>query len=182
MHVRALKAQKTNDPHIDHYHIISWHKATASPPPPHVSEQRNLRRKFRNRKPGILKALFWSPHQRFFRSLCIASKVNKAISLTKEALKDGHCTVNGLQSTGEARAKGAASGHGIYPLVLYSMYYSLTVSENPLVLCSILCGEVSSWFWITWGYESNQLSRKDKDVHGQVKNRIKRKVAPIGHE
>ena len=78
-----------------------------------ISEQRNLRRKFRNRKPGILKALFWSSHQRFFRSLCIASKVDKAISLTKEALKDGHCAVIGLQSTGEARAKGAAKSSGI---------------------------------------------------------------------
>lgn len=52
--------------------------------------------------------LFWSAHQRFFRSLCIASKVDKAVSLAKSALKDGHCCVIGLQSTGEARAKGAA--------------------------------------------------------------------------
>eukprot|EP00984_Skeletonema_dohrnii_P005973 scaffold2118_cov125-Skeletonema_dohrnii-CCMP3373.AAC.2 len=52
--------------------------------------QRNLRRKFRNRKPSRLKGLFWSSHQRFFRTLCIASK-----------------------STGESRAKGAAKIAGL---------------------------------------------------------------------
>ena len=76
-------------------------------------EQRNLRRKFRNRKAGILKGLFWGAHQRFFRSLCIASKVDTAISTAKQALEDGHCCIIGLQSTGEARAKGAAKAAGI---------------------------------------------------------------------
>ena len=56
--------------------------------------------------------LFWSAHQRFFRSLCIASKVDKAVSLAKKALEDGHCVIIGLQSTGEARAKGAAKVAG----------------------------------------------------------------------
>eukprot|EP00985_Skeletonema_marinoi_P001893 scaffold767_cov144-Skeletonema_marinoi.AAC.11 len=57
--------------------------------------------------------LFWSAHQRFFRSLCIASKVDTAISLAKKALADGNCCVIGLQSTGEARSKGAAAAAGI---------------------------------------------------------------------
>ena len=57
--------------------------------------------------------LFWSAHQRFFRSLCIASKVGTAISLAKKALDDGHCCVIGLQSTGEARSRGAAAAAGI---------------------------------------------------------------------
>ena len=56
--------------------------------------------------------MFWGAHQRFFRSLCIASKVDKAISLAKQALRDGLCVVIGLQSTGEARAKGAALAAG----------------------------------------------------------------------
>ena len=59
-----------------------------------------------------LTGLFWSAHQRFFRSLCIASKVDTAISLAKKALDDGHCCVIGLQSTGEARSKGAAAAAG----------------------------------------------------------------------
>ena len=52
--------------------------------------------------------LFWSSHQRFFRSLCIASKVNHAISLSKKALEEDKCVVIGLQSTGEAASKAAA--------------------------------------------------------------------------
>lgn len=75
--------------------------------------QRELRRKFRHRKPSHLKGLFWSSHQRFFRTLCIASKVDTAISTAKKALKDGHCCVIGLQSTGESRAKGAAKIAGL---------------------------------------------------------------------
>lgn len=79
-----------------------------------VAEQRRLRRKFRSRQPKTLKGLFWSAHQRFFRSLCIASKVDKAIEIAKKAVhEDGHCCVIGLQSTGEARSKGAASASGI---------------------------------------------------------------------
>lgn len=79
-----------------------------------IVEQRRLRRKFRGRKPKVLKGLFWSSHQRFFRSLCIASKVDKAIEIANKAVnEDGHCCVIGLQSTGEARAKGAAKASGV---------------------------------------------------------------------
>jgi len=56
--------------------------------------------------------VFWSAHQRFFRSLCIATKVDKTIALAKQSLRDGLCVVIGLQSTGEARAKGAALAAG----------------------------------------------------------------------
>ena len=52
--------------------------------------------------------LFWGAHQRFFRSLCIAAKVDKAIDIAKKALDDGNCVLIGLQSTGEARSKAAA--------------------------------------------------------------------------
>lgn len=46
---------------------------------------------------------FWASHQRFFKYLCIASKVKYAVKLAKEALRDDKCVVIGLQSTGEAR-------------------------------------------------------------------------------
>ena len=55
---------------------------------------------------GIKKTIwtqFWASHQRFFKYLCIASKVKFAISFVKEALRDNKCVVIGLQSTGEAR-------------------------------------------------------------------------------
>jgi hypothetical protein len=32
---------------------------------------------------------FWAAHQRFFKYLCIASKIAKTIEITKEALKNG---------------------------------------------------------------------------------------------
>ncbi|XP_073834812.1 protein strawberry notch isoform X2 [Musca autumnalis] len=46
---------------------------------------------------------FWSAHQRFFKYLCIAAKVNHVVHIAREAIKYGKCVVIGLQSTGEAR-------------------------------------------------------------------------------
>ncbi|KAI8782569.1 protein strawberry notch 1 [Biomphalaria glabrata] len=46
---------------------------------------------------------FWSAHQRFFKYLCISSKVNHCVELARDAVKNGKCVVIGLQSTGEAR-------------------------------------------------------------------------------
>ena len=46
---------------------------------------------------------FWSSHQRFFKYLCIASKVNHVVRTASEVIKMGKCVVIGLQSTGEAR-------------------------------------------------------------------------------
>ena len=48
-----------------------------------------------------LKNQYWAAHQRFFRYLCIASKVKEVVSLTKQAIKDNKAVVIGLQSTGE---------------------------------------------------------------------------------
>jgi len=76
-------------------------------------EERKLRRSYRNRNSKHLQGLFWSAHQRFFRSLCIASKVDTAIEIGKQALADDKCVVVGLQSTGEARSKGAAAASGM---------------------------------------------------------------------
>lgn len=52
---------------------------------------------------GFMWAQFWAAHQRFFKYLCIASKVSHAVKLAKDAVEDGKCAVIGLQSTGEAR-------------------------------------------------------------------------------
>ncbi|XP_062290480.1 protein strawberry notch homolog 1 isoform X1 [Scomber scombrus] len=46
---------------------------------------------------------FWSAHQRFFKYLCIASKVRRVVQLAREEVHNGKCVVIGLQSTGEAR-------------------------------------------------------------------------------
>ncbi|VDL82627.1 unnamed protein product [Schistocephalus solidus] len=46
---------------------------------------------------------FWSAHQRFFKYLCIAAKVDACVKLTRNALAQGKCVVIGLQSTGEAK-------------------------------------------------------------------------------
>ena len=46
---------------------------------------------------------FWSAHQRFFKYLCIASKVPYVVGVANDVQKEGKCVVIGLQSTGEAR-------------------------------------------------------------------------------
>ncbi|XP_058458081.1 protein strawberry notch isoform X3 [Malaya genurostris] len=56
-----------------------------------------------NRMKKTMWGQFWSAHQRFFKYLCIASKVNHAVKVAREAIKYGKCVVIGLQSTGEAR-------------------------------------------------------------------------------
>ena len=45
---------------------------------------------------------FWSSHQRFFKSLYVASKVPFVIEQAQQALADGYAPVIGLQTTGEA--------------------------------------------------------------------------------
>lgn len=56
-----------------------------------------------NRMKKTMWGQFWSAHQRFFKYLCIASKVNYCVKVASEAIKYGKCVVIGLQSTGEAR-------------------------------------------------------------------------------
>ena len=46
---------------------------------------------------------FWSAHQRFFKYLCIASKVKHVCQVAEDMQRMGKCVVIGLQSTGEAR-------------------------------------------------------------------------------
>ncbi|CAD6187636.1 unnamed protein product [Caenorhabditis auriculariae] len=45
---------------------------------------------------------FWACHQRFFKYLCIAAKVDACVKLSREAIKAKKCVVIGLQSTGES--------------------------------------------------------------------------------
>ena len=57
-------------------------------------------------------------HLRFFRQLCTSAKVAEVARLALEALKEGHCVVIGLQSTGEARTtamvEAADNGSGTF--------------------------------------------------------------------
>ncbi|XP_017154481.1 protein strawberry notch [Drosophila miranda] len=46
---------------------------------------------------------FWCAHQRFFRNMCIASKVDMVVKMTRHATRHGKAVVIGLQSTGETR-------------------------------------------------------------------------------
>uniref|UniRef100_UPI00358FF1F1 protein strawberry notch homolog 2 isoform X2 n=1 Tax=Myxine glutinosa TaxID=7769 RepID=UPI00358FF1F1 len=48
---------------------------------------------------------FWSAHQRFFRYLCVAAKIDRVVHLAQQALMEGKCVVVGLQATGEARTR-----------------------------------------------------------------------------
>ena len=57
-------------------------------------------------------AQFWSAHQRFFKYLCIAAKVQHAVKVATDAVKSGKCVVIGLQSTGEARTNAQIESEG----------------------------------------------------------------------
>ncbi|PSC70731.1 strawberry notch [Micractinium conductrix] len=46
--------------------------------------------------------LFWGAHQRFYRQLLMAGKVDELMLIALSALDQGQCVVIGLQSTGEA--------------------------------------------------------------------------------
>ena len=61
---------------------------------------------------GVLWRYFWGAHQRFFKDLCVASKVPAALQVARQSLKDNKCVVIGLQSTGEASTKDAIEEHG----------------------------------------------------------------------
>ncbi|XP_017060645.2 protein strawberry notch isoform X1 [Drosophila ficusphila] len=56
-----------------------------------------------NRVQKIITLQFWCAHQRFFKNLCIASKVSHVVKMTRQATRMGKAVVIGLQSTGESR-------------------------------------------------------------------------------
>merc|ERR1719424_2583573 len=55
---------------------------------------------------------FWGAQQRFFRGLCIASKVPAVLQQSAVALAEGKCVVIGLQSTGEANTMAKVEAMG----------------------------------------------------------------------
>merc|ERR1712228_807145 len=60
-------------------------------------------------KPSALKkmwAMFWGAHQRFFKYLTIAAKLDECVKICRNSIREGKCVVIGLQSTGEARSSG----------------------------------------------------------------------------
>ena len=59
--------------------------------------------KLRNKTDTKAWSLFWSAHQRFFKHLCLAAKVEECANIAQRAIRDGKCVIIGLQSTGEAR-------------------------------------------------------------------------------
>lgn len=50
---------------------------------------------------------FWAAHQRFFKYMCIASKVSYAVKVAQQAVTNDKCVVIGLQSTGQAQTQEA---------------------------------------------------------------------------
>lgn len=48
---------------------------------------------------------FWSAHQRFFKCLSIAVKVDLCVRIAKEEIEKGNCVVIGLQATGDAQTQ-----------------------------------------------------------------------------
>ncbi|CAJ0941779.1 unnamed protein product, partial [Mesorhabditis belari] len=55
---------------------------------------------------------FWASHQRYFKYLCIAAKVDACVRLTRQAISHDKCVVIGLQSTGESRTREAIEEQG----------------------------------------------------------------------
>jgi hypothetical protein len=53
--------------------------------------------------PKLLWRAYWSAHQRFFKEMCICSKIDEVVAQAKRYLENNdHAIVIGLQSTGEA--------------------------------------------------------------------------------
>jgi len=52
--------------------------------------------------PKLLWRAYWSAHQRFFREMCIAAKVDDIAKQAREYMRSDHAIVIGLQTTGEA--------------------------------------------------------------------------------
>ena len=67
------------------------------------------------------KIIFWQAHQRFFRSMCVSAKTNKAIAIANEALSVGYCCVIGLQSTGESQTNQAGGSQGAVCVAKYEL-------------------------------------------------------------
>jgi len=69
--------------------------------------------------------LYWGAHQRFFKYLCIASKIDETVRIAKEAIKAGKSVVIGLQSTGEAQSNKLAEENDDFSKISSTAYGSL---------------------------------------------------------
>lgn len=83
-----------------------------------------------NRVQKIITCQFWSAHQRFFKNLCIASKVSHVVKMVREAARQGKAVVIGLQSTGESRT--------LEHLELYQGELSNFVSTSKMIVQSFV--------------------------------------------
>lgn len=83
-----------------------------------------------NRVQKIITCQFWSAHQRFFKNLCIASKVNHVVKMVREAARQGKAVVIGLQSTGESRT--------LEHLELYQGELTSFVSTSKMIIQSFV--------------------------------------------
>lgn len=61
---------------------------------------------------------FWNSHQRFFKLLCVALKIDHVVNVAKEAIDNGDCIVIGLQSTGESAMEDHEPENGDTPSTL----------------------------------------------------------------
>jgi hypothetical protein len=68
----------------------------------------------KTRRNGI-GSIFWADHQRFFKSMLMAAKVQALAHEAREAIKAGFSVVIGLQSTGEASLESEKQNNGVFP-------------------------------------------------------------------
>ncbi|ALC44054.1 sno [Drosophila busckii] len=83
-----------------------------------------------NRVQKIITCQFWSAHQRFFKNLCIASKVRHVVRMVRAAARESKAVVIGLQSTGESRT--------LEHLELYQCELSSFVSTAKMIVQSFV--------------------------------------------
>uniref|UniRef100_A0A4W3J911 Protein strawberry notch homolog 1 n=1 Tax=Callorhinchus milii TaxID=7868 RepID=A0A4W3J911_CALMI len=105
---------------------------------------------------------FWSAHQRFFKYLCIASKVRRIVQLAREEIKNGKCVVIGLQSTGEARTLEALEEGGARDVCLIS---AERVVFKPLCVC-IFVLFLQGMFFFELANEDKREAKKARKSKG----------------
>ncbi|OAF64529.1 Protein strawberry notch [Intoshia linei] len=77
---------------------------------------------------------FWSAHQRFFKYVCISSKVQKCVDIVKRYIHEGKSVIIGLQSTGESQT-----------LEEYDRLNGNLQRHVSIVKC-VICQFVKKWF------------------------------------
>lgn len=72
-------------------------------------------------------SVYWSAHQRFFKQFMLTLKLPYVVEKARAALRDGHCVVIGLQTTGEASLNAAIASVGEERAAKASMLESMIV-------------------------------------------------------